>query len=822
MLSSSRFAASERELAQKTFDLGPDHAGPIKVSFDFIEFDSWDGTELTTATPAGDVKIAFTNGTPAATSGTTSGVSWTVETDPDASADIGVGDEVDYIHRITLTFTPQDESVPLAFGRSVGEPREDRFGIDNLLITAEPEEDTLSDIENLTGGALADVLVGNGLDNVLNGAAGDDTLDGGAGDDTLLDGDGRDIVMAGAGNDTVVAGQGSYNADPGSDDGQGDSYDGGAGFDVLDYSGFGSGVTIGSSSVTTSYQVERPVWADATDPYFRKLEDGKTYLPHDIAEALDPALADSADDFFRDLSGISDPAGLIATEVVDVTAQDTHTGFEAAVGTAFDDILRASGSLTRLEGGGGDDLLDGSAGDDELQGGAGADDLDGGAGIDTLDYSTDSTGVIVGLYNGRAEGGDAEGDSFTATFENLTGGAGDDVLAGDAGANVLRGNAGNDSIWAGGGDDTVSGGAGNDVLRGMAGADVLDGGAGIDTLDYGTDTTGVIVGLYNGRAEGGDAEGDSFTATFENLTGGAGDDVLAGDAGANVLRGNAGKDSIWAGGDDDTVSGGAGNDVLRGMAGADILIGGAGADVLEGGDGIDTLDYSTDTSGVIVGLYNGRAEGGDAEGDSFTATFENLTGGTGDDVLAGDAGANVLRGNAGTASGPAAATTRSRAVPETMCSGAWRAPLRGGAGATSSMAAMASTRSITAPGVIVGLYNGRAEGGDAEGDSFTATFENLTGGTGDDVLAGDAGANVLRGNAGKDSIWAGGGDDTVSGGAGNDVLRGMAGADVLEAARASTRSITAPTRPASSSGSTTAGPRAAMPRATVSRPPSRT
>ena len=346
------------QLAQKTFDLGPDHAGPITVSFDFIEFDSWDGTELITATPAGDVKIAFTNGTPAATSGTTSGVSWTVATDQDASADIGLGEEVEHQHRITLTFTPQDRSVPLAFGRERGRPSEDRAGIDNLLITAVPETDTLSDIENLTGGALADVLVGNRFDNVLNGAAGDDTLDGGDGDDTLLDGDGRDVVMAGAGNDTVVAGQGS-------DDGQGDSYDGGAGFDVLDYSGFGSDVTIGSSSVKTSYQVERPVWAGATTEEeateTRKLEDGKTYLPHDIAQALDPALADSADDFFRDLSGISDPEGLIETEVVDVTAIDSHVGFEAAVGTAFDDFMDfLSGSLSRFEGGGGDDHVRGS------------------------------------------------------------------------------------------------------------------------------------------------------------------------------------------------------------------------------------------------------------------------------------------------------------------------------------------------------------------------------------------------------------------------------------------------------------------------------
>ena len=38
--------------------------------------------------------------------------------------------------------------------------------------------DTLSSIENLTGGSGNDTLTGNGSDNVLTGGAGDDTLAG--------------------------------------------------------------------------------------------------------------------------------------------------------------------------------------------------------------------------------------------------------------------------------------------------------------------------------------------------------------------------------------------------------------------------------------------------------------------------------------------------------------------------------------------------------------------------------------------------------------------------------------------------------------------
>jgi len=738
---------SEPNLAQKTFDLGPDYAGPITVSFDFIEFDNWDGTELITATPAGDVKIAFTNGTPAATSGTSSGVSWTVATDQDASADIGLGDEVEHQHRITLTFTPQDRSVPLAFGPELGRPSDDRAGIDNLLITAVPETDTLSDIENLTGGALADMLVGNGLDNVLNGAAGDDTLDGRDGDDNLLDGDGRDIVRAGPGNDTVLAGQGS-------DDGHGDSYDGGAGIDVLDYSGFGSDVTIGSGSVTTSYQVERPVWAGATTEEeateTRTLEDGKTYLPHDIAQALDPALADSADDFFRDLSGISDPEDLIATEVVDVTAQDSHTGFEAAIGTAFDDILLASGSLSRLEGGEGDDrflnvglgdvvvggtgtdrvtlavsdesenltlnLLTGEAsglgngwsgveivsgvlgtGDDVVIAAEVFDSFDGNTGTDllTLDYSAGEgdrfsldTGDLQGTNFSYSIGGSVLGSGAISRFEgfDITGTSGNDDINIDTATEASR-------LSGGAGSDRLTAGKGNDSLDGGAGADDLNGGFGQDTASYAGSSGGVSVRLWQGSGSRADAAGDTL-ASIENLTGSAHDDTLAGDGGANLFEG------------------------------------GAGADALNGGFGQDTASYAGSSGGVSVRLWQGSGSRADAAGDTL-ASIENLTGSAHDDTLAGDGGANLFEGGAGADA------------------------LNGGFGQDTASYAGSSG------GVSVRLWQGSGSRADAAGDTL-ASIENLTGSAHDDTLAGDGGANLFEGGAGADALNGGFGRDTAS------------------------------------------------------------
>lgn len=69
--------------------------------------------------------------------------------------------------------------------------------------------DTLSGIENITGGAGADTLTGDGGANTLRGNAGNDTLIGGAGDDVLNGGAGSDVYryIATAFGDDVAAGQ---------------------------------------------------------------------------------------------------------------------------------------------------------------------------------------------------------------------------------------------------------------------------------------------------------------------------------------------------------------------------------------------------------------------------------------------------------------------------------------------------------------------------------------------------------------------------------------------------------------------------------------
>ncbi|MEM8686901.1 MAG: tandem-95 repeat protein, partial [Pseudomonadota bacterium] len=96
------------------------------------------------------------------------------------------------------------------------------FNLDNAAVVANlttgiatgQGNDTLVNIENLTGSSLADTLTGDGGANILRGAAGDDTISGMAGDDTIEGGEGDDTMSGGTGNDLFfITGDGSHGED---------------------------------------------------------------------------------------------------------------------------------------------------------------------------------------------------------------------------------------------------------------------------------------------------------------------------------------------------------------------------------------------------------------------------------------------------------------------------------------------------------------------------------------------------------------------------------------------------------------------------------
>jgi Ca2+-binding RTX toxin-like protein len=128
-----------------------------------------------------------------------------------------------------------DDTIYASGGNDVvngGDDDDTIFGDEgNDILNGDDDDDTLN------GGVGNDTLNGGAGNDILNGDAGNDTLNGGVGNDTLNGGLGNDILNGGAGMDTINGGAGDdYFIDqPGSNV---DSYDGGLGYDTVDYSAF--------------------------------------------------------------------------------------------------------------------------------------------------------------------------------------------------------------------------------------------------------------------------------------------------------------------------------------------------------------------------------------------------------------------------------------------------------------------------------------------------------------------------------------------------------------------------------------------------------
>lgn len=216
-----------------------------------------------------------------------------------------------------------------------------------------------------------------------------------------------------------------------------------------------------------------------------------------------------------------------------------------------------------------------------------------------------------------------------------------------------------------------------------------------------------------------------------------------------------GDDTVDGGAAFDSLDGGGGRDTLRGAGGGDTLAdadtsGAADADTLDGGEGEDTVLYSTRSAGVTVDLTQPGTAGEANERDTL-AGIENVTGGTGPDLLRGDDGANRL------------VTGRGRD----------RVEARGG-----------DDRVELGRGDDTGYGNGG-------NDELLATSgsDTLIGGSGRDDLASGTGRrrDRLSGGSGRDRLFAGRGRDLLQGGSGPDIIyandgrrdrvRGGAGSD---------------------------------------------
>lgn len=293
----------------------------------------------------------------------------------------------------------------------------------------------------------------------------------------------------------------------------------------------------------------------------------------------------------------------------------------------------------------------------------------------------------------------------------------------------LNGGSGNDTLIGGSGIDTLIGGAGNDHFDGGGNADILSGGYGADTYVV-RDTSSTIVETGSSGSERDiviahlsyvlpkDVEVLQLVAGVEaNGWGNEQDNLLYGNERSNLLSGEVGNDELF---------GGAGDDQLFGGEGADTLIGDDGYDQLFGGEGRDILYGSSSSSA------------------------DELSGGTGDDRY-------VLQ--------------RPGDLVLELEGEGWdriEAPF-----------------DMYLPDHIENLYltgDGNFYGVGNSLDNFLGgnSGENLLiAGAGNDNVWGQDGNDALFGELGDDVIFAGYGVDYVVGGAGNDYLYGQRGADAI-------------------------------------------
>jgi Ca2+-binding RTX toxin-like protein len=505
--------------------------------------------------------------------------------------------------------------------------------------------DTLTGIENVSGGSGNDTIVGDDGANEIWGNAGNDSILAGGGNDSVRGGAGNDFLDGGAGTNTVLfddvtgpvtinlatgTAQGSGSSNAGTDTllnfenvvatGGADTIIGSAGDNVIDGGAGADSIDAGAGNDT--------VYFDDADARVDGGAGTDTLVVRSSISTVDLTL--TRDDVFTnfevvdlsaaggqllklsdaDVRALTTLNGTTYTLIVKGTAEDsvrmvgafwpttpnlpiapstTPTGPETIDGVVYDVYsFTRNGTTTTLKIQQGIPigyLFQGTEDPDELTGGAGGDQFEGNGGNDT---------IYAGGGNDRAEGG-----------------AGDDFIDGGTGNDTLLGGDGNDTLLGDAGDDSLDGGAGNDSLDGGEGNDTLVGGAGNDTINSGNGNDSVLAGDGNDRVDAG-----------------AGDDTV---------EGGAGDDSILAGAGNDSVNAGIGNDTVNG---------GPGDDTLDGGSGVDLLDYSDDTSGVTVNLLTGTATSTDS-GNDLISNFENITTGSGNDSIVGSDAANRIIGGAG-------------------------------------------------------------------------------------------------------------------------------------------------------------------------------
>jgi len=488
----------------------------------------------------------------------------------------------------------------------------------------------------------------------------------------------------------------------------------------------------------------------------------------------------SATDFLLGAQGASNTVTLTAGGTVNLT--NSLATSASGVTTAGDDNISGTAALitaaTAINGGAGADTL-------TVTGAGGAVTLTNVSSVETLNLSavTSSATVTAVPTSITVISASAFGDTITtsATATSVTGGALIDNVTGGAGNDTINGAAGNDILAGGAGTNSISGGDGDDAITSASTTDIIAAGANTDSVTLGgiTYTSAATIG-------GGD---NVDTLIFVDATNIAAATISGFEAytfvGSNTL----------------TVAqlatvNTAGN-TINGAATETIVLTGAGGAVTKPAT-IEIINASALTSAVtITGATTSRTDLIGASGtfdNVFTltgnvASVVSLTGGAGNDTFNLEHGgtatftaADVILAGAGTADVLNITGNVALGVSGTPIEIATSGTIIGvdtinfqqssaAVYVTSLMvAATQATQTITS--ATSGIFSFASTG-------TTATAFNVTGGSGDDLIAGGDGADTLNGGGGSDLITGGVGNDVINGGAGNNTLTGGLGVDTF-------------------------------------------
>ncbi|MES2606797.1 MAG: calcium-binding protein, partial [Pseudomonadota bacterium] len=327
--------------------------------------------------------------------------------------------------------------------------------------------DTLTSIENLTGGPLNDTMIGNELANVLKGEGGDDIVYGNLGDDTLVGGSGNDFFRGGEGHDVI---------------------DGGAGIDTVDYSTATASVFVdlydsyaydGDDGDDLLINIENVMGSGFNDELVgnaaaNRLEGGKGNDDLEGGGGNDTLISGAGDDNLIGGAGNDELAGGRGADyfVFNLDPAMGNTDTITDFNVAQDTIVLARDIFGSLPAGDVPDI--------RFRSGAGitaAADSNDNVIYDTttgnLYYDADGIGsshfpTLVAMLTTKPALTAAD---ILVYDPELDGSSDPDNLIGGRFDDLLEGHVGNDTLVGGGGDDDLVGGNGNDSLTGGDGED---------------------------------------------------------------------------------------------------------------------------------------------------------------------------------------------------------------------------------------------------------------------------------------------------------------------------------------------------------------